>query len=552
MSELRSYLKFTLSLIGVLAVACTPAVLDADTEDDAQVEDKTDVSVFEPAFGTTVYGTVLCDGVPVTGAVVSDGYDCVKTDKDGYYQLASKKTHGYVFVSVPSGYKVETDGTLPLFHKYLTRASSKIERVDFTLLKDEDQQKHTMVVLGDIQLAGINDDVAQFREFIADLNGYMAADPSQKFYGLTVGDMSYDRFWLSNAYDLYDYLDEINALKDIPVFNTIGNHDHELMAQGDFYSAIVYKRVIGPTYYSFNIGEVHYVVLDNIECMNSGTGDLDYEANLVTDQLNWLRRDLSYVSADTPVVVSLHSPLYKEDSGGKFRMGNSDILVDILGKRNVHFMSGHTHVMYNVVINKHFEHNAGAICGTWWKTQLETPGLHMSTDGTPGGYLLFEVDGKDFKWIYKATGRPLDYQFRSYDRNQICFSRDVHVPDATDVNAEKFMNASSDYTASSTANEVILNIWNYDPMWRIEVLENGVNLKVVRKNGKDPLHFLAYSAKSINKNMSADFSSNTSHMFKVTASSATSTLEIKITDGFGNTYTETMVRPKAFTIENYI
>ena len=35
-------------------------------------------------------------------------------------------------------------------------------------------------------------------------------------------------------------------------------------------------------------------------------------------------------------------------------------------------------------------------------------------------------------------------------------------------------------------------------------------------------------------------------MFKTKASNATSTLLIKVTDRFGNVYTETMERPKAF------
>ena len=40
-------------------------------------------------------------------------------------------------------------------------------------------------------------------------------------------------------------------------------------------------------------------------------------------------------------------------------------------------------------------------------------------------------------------------------------------------------------------------------------------------------------------------------VFKVTASSASSTLDIKVTDRFGNVYTETMTRPKAFTTDQY-
>lgn len=45
---------------------------------------------------------------------------------------------------------------------------------------------------------------------------------------------------------------------------------------------------------------------------------------------------------------------------------------------------------------------------------------------------------------------------------------------------------------------------------------------------------------------SMPMSSQTAHLFKATASNATSTLDIKVVDRFGNTYTESMERPKQF------
>ena len=39
----------------------------------------------------------------------------------------------------------------------------------------------------------------------------------------------------------------------------------------------------------------------------------------------------------------------------------------------------------------------------------------------------------------------------------------------------------------------------------------------------------------------------TAHMFHVVASAADTTLETSVTESFGHTYTETMVRPKAFS-----
>lgn len=67
-----------------------------------------------PEAGMTVYGKVLCEGVGVPDVVVSDGCEVVRTDADGVYQMASQKRHGYVFISVPSGYEVPSSATSTL------------------------------------------------------------------------------------------------------------------------------------------------------------------------------------------------------------------------------------------------------------------------------------------------------------------------------------------------------------------------------------------------------------------------------------------------------
>ena len=77
--------------------------------------------------------------------------------------------------------------------------------------------------------------------------------------------------------------------------------------------------------------------------------------------------------------------------------------------------------------------------------------------------------------------------------------------------------------------------------------EDGKPLEVTRVVTKDPLHIISYEAKRLNvaSTPTADFvTCTTAHMFKATASSATSTVEIRVTDRFGNVYTESMARPK--------
>ena len=130
---------------------------------------------------STIYGLVLCKGRPMANVVVSDGYEVVKTNADGVYQMASQKKHGYVFVSIPSGYTFRKDGAFPVFYQYTLKNASTLEQIDFNLVEDPDQDQHTMIVMGDIHLANRNNDLNQFANFVSDLNNYISSNPSTKF-----------------------------------------------------------------------------------------------------------------------------------------------------------------------------------------------------------------------------------------------------------------------------------------------------------------------------------------------------------------------------------
>ena len=174
--------------------------------------------------------------------------------------------------------------------------------------------------------------------------------------------------------------------------------------------------------------------------------------------------------------------------------------------------------------------------------------MHIAQDGAPGGYSIVNVQGTDMKWKFKATGRKENYQFRSYDRNNIALTADKYCPGESDWGKLVFISSVGDWYNSNSSNYVYLNVWNYDPLWTVEVKEDGKVLNVERVTGRDPLHLIAYNA----NNPEGGFgTTETKHMFRVQASSATSTLEIKVTDRFGNVYTESMKRPKEFSIGAY-
>ena len=508
--------------------------------------------------GYNVYGFISCDGVGVPGVVVSDGVEVTTTDENGLYYLKSEEYHKLVFMSVPSGYETVTDSCMPKFHKVLDGSSSTTERADWQLTK-VDNKDHVMYVLGDMHLANRTNDATQFATFLSDIKEQITANKSRRQYALTLGDMTWDLYWYDNSYDLTVYVEMMKKkLTGLQIFHTIGNHDHDMNEVGDFNTVSLYKKTVAPTYYSFNIGDVHYVVLDDILCKNTGTGGdgRKYESTLTTDQLAWLKKDLSFVDKSKTLVITMHAQMYNEN--GAASMSNASQLANLCSGYKTHVMTAHTHVIWNNDLstsNGIVHHNSGAVCGTWWWTGYYTPELNLCKDGSPAGYYVYQMNGTDVKWRYKPTGRDFNYAFRTYDRNQIVMTAANFAPKANATGVTNFEKSASAWTAASKDNYVYINVFDYDKSWKIEVTENGKSLTPELVSSKDPLHLVTYEAKRYNAgaNPTSDFKARTvtSHIFRVKASSASSTLEIKVTDRFGNVSTESMKRPRAFSIDEY-
>ena len=514
-------------------------------------------SELEPTPGSTVYGVVSCGDKGVGGVQVSDGYNIVVTDKDGVYQLSSKKANGYVFITIPSGYEVASTGILPQFYQYTRQAAATPERIDFTLYDAGDQTNHVMLFFGDMHLAGgKQSDRTQFARFTADVNAYLSANPSRKVYGFTLGDMTWDLYWYSKNYCFDQYLADINVIKGMQVFQCIGNHDHDMNATGDWDTVLRYKHDLGPNYYSFNIGKVHYISLDNILCTNAqaSTTNGDYRTYLekVSDEgLSWLKKDLKYVDKGTPVVVAMHAPLYNQTGG--LALGDASNLVSCFsGYSDVRFVTGHSHKIWNIDSGTLHENNSGAVCGAWWWAGYYFATLNVAQDGAPAGYRIMEVKDKTMTSTFKATGRDATYQFRTYDRNSIRVDPAAFDVTANAAACSSYLDTYGSYNTASAANEVLINVWDYDKRWTVEVTEGGKKLSVTPVTAYDPLYLITYPVQRFKTTTSVSFNPfKTNHFFKVNASSATSTLEIKVTDDEGRTYTETMTRPKAFGIDTY-
>ena len=525
---------------------------------------------FKPDAGTTVYGIVSSAGVGVENVVVSDGAEVTVTNEKGIYQLKSAKKWGYVFISVPSGYEVPSVGVLPQFHRALKNSADVVERADFKLEKVDGQDSYKIFMLGDMHLANRTGDLGQFAQFTSDLTDYMTRHKGEKMYALTLGDMTWDLYWYSNSYYFPQYLNTVNSqIKNLQIFHTMGNHDNDFQTRSDYDAAVKYVDQICPTYYSFNIGKVHYVVMDDIDCSSyDGSTSRNYVKSLSAEQLDWLAKDLSHVAKTTPVVVAMHAQVFYPTTSG-FKIDHDQVntlrLFDILDGYTVRFVTGHTHKLFNVtpdapIVDGHNfrEYNSGSVCASWWWSGNLTPGIHIGTDGTPGGYGIWDVTGTDFQCLYKSTGWPEEDQFRSYDLNNVHFSM-ADVPLMPSDISASVKNAYMQYVNAypqNNDNEVLINIWNWNSDWTLSVVdENRKTLPYTEVWAYDPLHIAALSVKRFNnaglKSTPSFITDKFTHFFKVKADDADTDLVITVKDEFGNEWTENMQRPKAFSTDAY-
>lgn len=488
----------------------------------------------------TVVGRVSCEGKGISNVVVSDGIEVVTTNWRGYYKMKSAKTNGYVFVSIPSGYEVETEGLLP---KHFVRiGNNEVDTADFEL-KKVDQSKYTIIVNTDIHLNGdsVDRDVEQFHDkYFPDLCK-TASEVEGPLYTLCLGDMSTDGKWAKNNYGLPEYLKEHEGYRG-PIFHVMGNHDNQPKGKGtveewiSFIGEKNYKETIGPDYYSMNIGQVHFAMLDNIMTLGPETDRRDAKVAgtgfgyaFDQEQLEWLAKDLSYADKEKPLVMCYHVPLYTtkgidEDGNTIIKERKSlfqtpDALLDLVKDfKEVHFLCGHYHCTETFQIAENIMNHTVASAGavSWKINDLDMP--MICSDGTAGGYQIFTIEGNNISWQLKSTYDCVEKsQMRVYDLNTLPVK----------------------YGGEPGSYMLLVNVFNWDPEWKVEASEEGTALDIVRVAGHDPLYKqIRTETKTLLHRPTAFLTTVNAHMFKVKRTDTDKKVTITVTDRFGNVYTE--------------
>lgn len=521
------------------------------------------------ALAQNVTGTVTCGGAGVSGVAVSDGINVVTTDKQGRYALQTDKANGYVFISIPRGYTVDmADGFNPQFWQKLSDAKVETAEVHNFKLTYSPADDYVMIIGADSHLARrIGDRKTYKNGYIASLKyeKEKAAESQLPTYSMILGDLTWDNFWYANKYTLRNFMEDQRKMHyPVPLFPVIGNHDNDPAvphsANTDFLAAKLWRDVVCPNYYSYNLGKVHYVVLDNIVYQNDTLpagkkarkgvwGQRNYNAAVTEQQINWLRQDLALVDKQMPVVVCSHIPTFRINRNFSTfgSLQNYKELASCFdGFKNVHFVSGHTHVNFNAHPSEYphiMEHNIAAICASWWITGKLT-GTDMCTDGSPAGYSRWIVRGDSIEWKYASIEDRSDPQMRVLDMNTV---KQFLATNADAVALSKTFKQMPTYDAFEE-NSVLINVFAWDDDWKLEVTENGTALPTARLHAIDPAYLLAYALPRHKRgeNVAPQHHHGTLHIFKAVASSPTTPVTVKVTDTFGHTYTTTLTRPAAF------
>lgn len=449
---------------------------------------------------TRVKGKVHSNGKGIAGVAVTDGTVIALTDKNGNYSFDALPGSEFVYISTPAGYAFTHEKGIAKFYQQLNATDSII--ADFSLEKlDVNDENHFFVVWADTQMIS-NDDVELLKsQSVPDLQQLVKTYPTNSlFHGIGCGDLVWDKFELFKGYK------EAVETTGITFFNVIGNHDMDIDTRSDEMSSKTFKQQFGPTYYSFNRGSIHYVVLDDVFFIGAGKQYIGY---ITENQLSWLEKDLKNVQPGSTVVVSLHIPTNtgaarrnkKEAELGSV-VANRKQLYKILSPYKVHFMSGHTHFNDVWEEGNMMEHNHGTVCGAWWTGPV-------CGDGTPNGYGVYEVKGNEISWYYKSTGKPANYQLNLFKKGAL-----KEFPD-----------------------EVVANVWNWDPGWKVEWIEDGVEKGLMEQRvAYDPLAVELYAGPELPKKHKFVEPTLADHLFFARPSQNAHHIMVRVTDRFGKIF----------------
>jgi outer membrane protein assembly factor BamB len=231
--------------------------------------------------GTVKAGASGASKHGVANVCVSNGRDVVLSDLDGVFRLPEQPEDEFVYVTVPSGYVSED--------RFFRRVSEG-ETYHFELREDLASARSTFsfVQITDIHMSvsGKRSSSDALRDDLAAVCADVSAEAD---FIVATGDLTN-----KGTKEEFDAFLSGIANCPLPIRTCIGNHDdNDPAAFGDNYA-----DALGPAYYSFDFGAIHFVAYDGV----------GHEWRSPDHQETWVRADLDAQPIGTPVVMLIHFP----------------------------------------------------------------------------------------------------------------------------------------------------------------------------------------------------------------------------------------------------
>ena len=280
----------------------------------------------------------------------------------------------------------------------------------------------------------------------------------------------------------------------IPFFQCMGNHDHDAtkVVSSDDQPTMQYKAqgtyvsYFGPQDYSFDRGDAHIIVMDNVwvygssSTSNSNKVTCSYYSGFSDQQYAWLQQDIANVEnpASKVVLLCCHIPF----RGGGSKTGSNmnkdkhyaDVLTLMKQFNEAHIMIGHTHYNQNYIHTAYttkngqpvYEHIHGAACGAWWAS-------NSNVTGGPNGFTAYHFNGPTIRnWQGMNTNFENSFQLRVYDGNQeFSGSKGYRLKWSNTSNTVNSLPAPG---FAAAANAFVVEVFNDDKAnWKVEFWQNG-------------------------------------------------------------------------------
>ena len=490
------------------------------------------------------------EGRGVAGVIVSDGFNCVKTDSHGRYKMKRDSLARFIYYSVPADCEVPTHSATDRTAYFYQTVSKKKKIYNFTLrrLPGGKETHYKMIVIGDPQVTNAyspyytspddnpikKSDVERFTtQTMADIKQTIQSFPAgTPVYGLSMGD-DVQYYGGYNA-KLERQIRQALGSSEMRLFSVIGNHDQDGKA--------LYRRKweenFGPTDFSFNRGDVHYVCINN--CFFHRGMAYYSPGELRERQVKWLKQDLALTPKDMKVVLCYHipftfgnapfskaKPLTNANEQGHYSSSRLSLLLSLLKpfKGGYELFCGHTHFACNHEINYQgedvMEHCHAAACGNIWQSNI-------NICGTPNGYYVYSFVGTSISdCYYKGT-------FWDKSKQMTIFRAQ------TDFNGEKY---AKDWQLANNRNVLVANVFNATSHWRVVAVEDGKEYLMRRISSKGQDAFAAGYHHKYSESVSYRFVSKgngyliMNHLYYYVPKNPNAKIIIKASDPYGHTFT---------------